>query len=224
MDGFSLFNLRDAFQFRVRMLCYVILRLGRLVISATPSGVGINLPLSRGRKATPWLPYVTLRVRILKKWSFFDIGPTARIERGGLAVLFEDWEESNDIGAGDELFSGLDQIETKLCPVAAGDIVAWGAHRDEVSALLDLECRNFELDSEWGDGSSGYDIKSLSLFDILGPDVFDGEIVSSMAVEEAKHLAVGVEGGHFKVRKSGRNWPTWNSRSGADIEDGCSGV
>ncbi len=160
----------------------------------------------------------------LEKWSFFDVGPTARIEWGGLSVLFEDWEESNDIGAGNELFASLDEVKAKFCPIAAGDIVTWGAHGDEVSSLLDLECGNFELYTKWGDGSSGNDIKSFSLFDFFGSGVFDGEIVSSVAVEEAKHFAVGVEGGHFKVRKCSRDWPTWNSGPGTDVENSCSGV
>ena len=80
------------------------------------------------------------------------------------------------------------------------------------------------MDTEWSDGATGDDVESFSVLHVFGPGVFDGEIVSSVAVEEAKHFAVGVEGGHFKVRKCSRDWPTWNSGSGADVENSCSGV
>jgi len=80
------------------------------------------------------------------------------------------------------------------------------------------------LDTEGSDGATGDDVESFSVLHVFGPGVFDGEIVSSVAVEEAKHFAVGIESGHFKVRKSGRNWPTWNSGSGTNIEDTCGGV
>ncbi len=82
----------------------VLLKYGREPRSEPPSHpwelrsswtLRVSLPKSKGKG-------------LLQQWSFFDVGPTARIERGGLSVLFKDWEESNDIGAGNELFAGLD--------------------------------------------------------------------------------------------------------------------
>ena len=122
------------------------------------------------------------------------------------------------------MLSGFDEVKPELGPVSTGYVIAWGSHGNEVAPLLDLERRDFELNSEGCDGSPGDDVEAFSILDLFCTSMFDSKIVSFVAIEKAKHFAVGVKGRDFEIRKSSCDGPTWDSRSRANIEDSCFGV